>query len=249
MRISLPKPVPIRLRPAKRWAYVILTSGLILSGYAALAIFASEGAAKFLFDFTSPLWSLFAAAGLFQAARSIHRRSVHLASAWYLLSIALLANVLGDLTWAILENVLEEPPFPSIADAFYLAYYPLLMIAIFRMTVKNTSSWERMKTQLDIVAIMLAAALIFWNFSLGSIFLSSLSESFSTLALSLAYPLGDLALLYCVLRLMYHDRRWEDKTARLLLVAAGGITFVTDFIFFFQTARDAYSSGGLLDIG
>jgi len=49
---------------------------------------------------------------------------------WYLLAAGQLAFLGGDLLWDYYERVLHTDPFPSLADASYLAGYPLLAAAV-----------------------------------------------------------------------------------------------------------------------
>ncbi len=46
-------------------------------------------------------------------------------SAWVLLSLALIANAGGFAAYSLFVEGLASPPSPSIADASWLAYYPL----------------------------------------------------------------------------------------------------------------------------
>src|SRR5688572_15932255 len=45
--------------------------------------------------------------------------------AWLILGWSFFMFLLGNLVWAYLELVLRVEPFPSLADVFYLAFYPL----------------------------------------------------------------------------------------------------------------------------
>ena len=47
-------------------------------------------------------------------------------SVWYLFAAGQAASVLGDVVWEIYFYVLHQEPYPSLADVFYLASYPLL---------------------------------------------------------------------------------------------------------------------------
>src|SRR4051812_39150598 len=46
--------------------------------------------------------------------------------AWVLLSANAVFWTAGDLTWTVWLNGLDDPPVPSIADAFYYASYALM---------------------------------------------------------------------------------------------------------------------------
>src|SRR4051794_17818327 len=45
---------------------------------------------------------------------------------WWLMAAGQLTWSVGDAVYCWYEHVLDEPPFPSVADALYLAAYPLL---------------------------------------------------------------------------------------------------------------------------
>jgi len=52
--------------------------------------------------------------------------------AWRLLAAGLLAFFLGQLTFAPYQLVLnQDPPFPSVADVFFMLAYPLFVVALF----------------------------------------------------------------------------------------------------------------------
>src|ERR1035437_9878522 len=62
------------------------------------------------------------------AARVFRRREDR--TAWLLITVGLVAWTGGDLVWTLwLENV-AHPPYPSIADALYLATYPAFYVGL-----------------------------------------------------------------------------------------------------------------------
>ncbi|MFH1524800.1 MAG: hypothetical protein ABIF04_07520, partial [Chloroflexota bacterium] len=77
-----------------------------------------------LSDVISPVVELSAAVALFIAAKSTSVRSKLFSIAWGVIALAMFLYFLGDITWFILEVGLKVPPFPSVADGFYLAFYP-----------------------------------------------------------------------------------------------------------------------------
>ena len=54
-----------------------------------------------------------AAAALFYTARRLVGRA---RKAWIMIAAAMLFNTLGDLSWSVIELVLHQNPFPSVAD-------------------------------------------------------------------------------------------------------------------------------------
>jgi hypothetical protein len=72
------------------------------------------------------LWSSLAlsSAAAIAAGVLMHRPSHRLP--WWLLAIAVTVFAAGDTTYNVLTTLLDEPnPFPSLADVFYLAMYPI----------------------------------------------------------------------------------------------------------------------------
>src|SRR5688572_7438824 len=78
-------------------------------------------------DIVSPIIDFLACAALFIAAKQSAAQSRRLGIAWGMIALSALAFALGDTVWAALELVLNEPPFPSLADVFYLLNYPFLL--------------------------------------------------------------------------------------------------------------------------
>jgi hypothetical protein len=56
--------------------------------------------------------------------------SSKLRSFWRLLAVALAAETIGDVVQAVYDIGLHRSPYPSPADPFYLAFYPLLLLAL-----------------------------------------------------------------------------------------------------------------------
>src|SRR5512142_2376992 len=102
-----------------------ICSLLILAAIAAALLLVPDADQRAKFsDVISAVIDALAAALLLAAARASLKRSRIWALAWGLLALAGLLYAAGDGTWAYLEAYLSEPPFPSLADVFYLAYYP-----------------------------------------------------------------------------------------------------------------------------
>ena len=117
---------------------------------------------------------------------------------------ATLALGIGLLAWAVGDAVLTSqsiggatPPTPSLADAFYLTFYPLAYVAVvlfMRAEVKllSPSKW------LDGIIAGLGAAAVCGAFAFHGILRDSGSSPFGTVT-NLAYPIGDLLLLSLVI--------------------------------------------------
>ena len=202
-----------------------------------------------LLDVISPVVDLFACITLFIAARYSAVRSKRAAMAWGTIAAAMLIYSLADITWAILEVGLKAQPFPSIADAFYLAFYPVFLMGVFLLPDKPATASEQITKVLDIGIILLAAILGFWNFLIGPIILSLVGKPLLEQAILLAYPVGDLVLFGALLRIIYNQSEEQDETSIYFLAGTLLAMIVTDSIYSYQSLLETYVSGGLVDIG
>src|SRR5689334_7639754 len=77
--------------------------------------------------------------------------------AWFVLGLAVAAQTLGDTTWFYLEVILQQQPFPSLADGFFLAFYPLTLLGLLMLPSAPLKSTERLRLLLDLAIIMITA--------------------------------------------------------------------------------------------
>ncbi len=127
-------------------------------------------------------------------ARGLTRRSGRLVP--LTLGFSLLSWGLGDLALTIESLGGATPPTPSIADAFYLAFFPLAYVGIvlfIRGEVRrlSTPSW------LDSAIAALGAAAVCATFAFHSLLHTAGGDGLEV-ATNLAYPVGDLLLLALV---------------------------------------------------
>ncbi|KUK72819.1 MAG: PAS domain S-box, partial [Methanobacterium sp. 42_16] len=115
-------------------------------------------------DITGPVIEILVIMGLFYAAYASKNQGQHVQIAWILMGVAFSFTALGDITWAILELVFSTNPFPSVADIFYLAFYPLFALGIYFMPRDKFSSSDRYKIILEMGIILLTVGLLLWVF-------------------------------------------------------------------------------------
>jgi HD-GYP domain-containing protein (c-di-GMP phosphodiesterase class II) len=241
---------PQVLRPVFRFRYAVIAAGVILLGMAAVVVFIPANEARQNFaDGIYPAINFLASIALFYAARQSFIHSRRLGLAWSILTVAQLSYALADLAWFILEAILHQSPYPSIADVFYLAYYPLLLLGILLFPGKHFSTRGWLETALDFTIIMLVACLGFWNYLLGPLASYGSADPWLKQILSLAYPVGDLILFWALMFLAYRRSQEQDRGPIYLLCAAVTIMIVTDCIYSYETLADTYVSGGLVDLG
>ena len=166
-------------------------------------------------------------------------------AAWTLLTLGLLGFAVGDLYYSLVLTGDGEPPTVSPADAGYLSIYPAAyagLVLLLRARAPRLG-WALC---LDGLVCALACAAIGAALVLGIV--ASTNGSFSTVAVNLAYPVGDLAMLAFVVVVAVVTGRGGGATWKLL-AAAFGIYAVTDGIYLYQVALGTYREFTLLDAG
>ena len=180
-----------------------------------------------------------AAAGcLVRAARIRHERA-----AWLALGIALVSTTCGDVIYDFGYG--GSPPFPSVADACYLGFYPASYLGIVllirgRISSFNASLW------LDGLTAALAAGAVGAS-AILEVVVSSTHGSPIVVLTNLSYPLGDIVLL-ALLVFVFAVSGWRPGRAWLLIGAALLLNAIGDGIYLYSSANGTYVEGGMLDV-
>lgn len=128
----------------------------------------------------------------------IHRAQAR--RAWWLLGLGVATFIVGDDLYSIRNLLLHaETLFPSYTDAVYLGMYPLLIGGLVLLVRRRTPHGDR-ESLIDAAILTGGVGLLSWVVLIDPLVTS---EQLSTMErlVSMAYPLGDLALLAVVLRL------------------------------------------------
>ncbi len=157
-----------------------------------------------------------------------------------LLGAGLLAWAIGDVVWTLESS----PSSASVADAFYLAFYPLACLALIA-SVRAQVGRIKPSVWLDGAMAGLGAAAICAVITLDTI-AGSIGGSAVSVTVNLAYPIGDLVLLGLAVGAVVIVPR---APARLLLFAAGcALMAIGDTVYLYQSSAGTYRVGTLLDV-
>ncbi|VVB65189.1 Methanogenesis regulatory histidine kinase FilI [uncultured archaeon] len=192
---------------------------------------------------------LAAACLLYAARRSVGRSR----SAWTVLAVAQIANTVGEALWTVIEGGLHQNPFPSLADAGFLIFYPLMFYPLFAVGAflqpdVPLTSRERLKILLDAGIVIIAATSLFWVFLIAPVIASNEAINLR-LALSVAYPVMDLVLFVALMEVLSRKLRSPGKDPLFFIVLSIAVVILTDVIFSVQIRDGTYVSGSLLDTG
>ncbi|WP_307249244.1 GGDEF domain-containing protein [Catenuloplanes indicus] len=145
---------------------------------------------------------------------------------WALFAAGQACAVAGDLLWLYYENIAFIDPFPSPADAFYLAEYPLLTAALLVLSRRHRTADDHL-ARLDSTMLVAGLALPYWVLLIAPA-LSSGESTLGTL-IALGYPLGDVLLLGGVVRLLVvsgaRNTSFRLVTAAVLTLLIADVTF------------------------
>ena len=86
------------------------------------------------------------------------------ARAWRLVSLANFSFFIGTVLWIYYENYLGVQPYPSWADAGYLAFYPLMFMGLLSLADKFRSAEERLNFWLDSSVVAIGGSMVLWYF-------------------------------------------------------------------------------------
>jgi len=176
------------------------------------------------------------------------RTSGRIRKAGMVFAAAMLFNTLGDISWSIMEVILHQEPFPSVADIGYLMFYPLFALGIFLLPDAPLSSREKIKILLDAAIVIVSVALVFWVLLIGPIVISIQTFDWGAF-ISLAYPVMDLVLFIALIELLFKKLANLEQGPIILLAAGCATQILTDSIFSIETQKGTFVSGGILDNG
>jgi signal transduction histidine kinase len=165
---------------------------------------------------------------------------------WRLMALALSAEALGDVIQAIYDVALRHSPYPSLADPFYLAFYPLLLLALLRVPVAAATPTKLQKTMLDGATIVIGGGAIVWYFVLGPTAVDG-GQSTLAVAVSVAFPAGDLFLLAGLAALLLRQSPEALRLPLKLITVAVLLGIVADILYGYGQLHGSYHAGDWID--
>ena len=166
---------------------------------------------------------------------------------WSLIAAGAGCWAFGQALWSCYDLGTNGPtPFPSLADVGFLAFPLLALTGLLVRPAAALARHGRLRVVLDGILVAASLFALSWVTAFGQT-LSGGGEPFS-LAVSLAYPIGDLLLLTVTLLVVTH----ASESARLglwLLATAFAALSIADSGFAYLTAVGQFGTGNLIDAG
>lgn len=228
-----------------------LLLAVVCGGYAVGAAlnWGSEEVAEIMGDFGLSAAGLLAAVSCYSYARAIDSRE---RPAWLLFAFSSLMGASGNAVWGWYEVILGQAvPKPSLADFAFLCFAPPAIVGLLVLAKRPVTRAGWVCLGLDSWLIGGSLLTLSWSLALAHAAQTAQSGapgSVPRAALSLAYPLLDIALVSMVLVL--HFRRSEtNRSAVNTAIAALALTVLSDALFTSPLLSAEYQSGQLLDAG
>lgn len=224
---------------------VRVAAGLGVLGLAACIVhgtvgFGSAAAESWFTSYVYPLLFLAPAALLFLKARA-HRGE---RATWILLGTAYVLWALAFAFSSIAAAGGTTLAIPSIADALWLGYYPLVFVALLRLARSRSIRLSRVAVLDGLIGAMAVAA-VAAAVVVGPV-VSAVSGAPLVVATLLAYPLGDLALTLVVLTIGA-QLGWRPGRDWLVIGAALTLQVGADVVYSYRSATGSWQFGTLID--
>ena len=166
---------------------------------------------------------------------------------WWLLTAALGCYTIGNLSHATYW-LFDIDPFPSVGDAFFLAFYPLVFAAV--LTVVRAAAvrvpWARLG--LDTLILLLGFGAFFWFCVIAPTAAAPHDPDLLRYVLAQSYiGLNCVTLLACGVLLMHSGATPIPRRAMLLLTLGFSSMSVADIVWAMSKVGGDYLPGGLSD--
>src|SRR5438105_8609689 len=165
---------------------------------------------------------------------------------WALMSISAGLWSAGEVVWSIYEvGMGVQVPYPSLADAGFLAAVPFAVAGIRAFWSKPRGTSARWRVWFDGVIVALALTSTAWAFGLKSVWLSDSP----TRILDLAYPVSDI--LIGTILILAIRRASQQQAGRMAFLLAGVASYsIADSAFAYLSAQGTFGAvGNVIDTG
>ncbi|MBT8243172.1 MAG: GHKL domain-containing protein [Nitrosopumilus sp.] len=176
-------------------------------------------------------------------AVKLYRQKNYQAKGFALFAVAAAFWFIAEQIWQLYDHVWEGEPFPSEADIFYLAAYPLMTAFLFlslKPVIRKTGRNVWIFATVLAVSFLIPSVLAAYDDMFGE-------EAFAT-GIALAYPiLGSIQVIPAIVGIMYLTK--QGASLSWMLILFGFIIYgVADTFFLFAELDGTYYDGHPVDL-
>jgi diguanylate cyclase (GGDEF)-like protein len=166
---------------------------------------------------------------------------------WSWVAAALVARSLGFVLWLTVVRPQRPVPVPSVADAAWLAMYPLILVGVV-LLARRRARLLTTSLALDGAVAVLAAASLAVGLLYPTLVTIAAAPGATAVAVDLAYPVLDVMLIVVVIGLLVVFGRRPPPAARAL--AAGVVGFAAvDAVYLYLVTADTWRPGTPISSG
>lgn len=227
--------VPVGVRVLQ----TVLVAGVVVELLWLLLEPGTENAFRDLYFFTS---LLIIAVVLF-AWKAIWSR--HDRWAWACMAIGLAIWSVADVYYTAVIALMDEAPYPSVADWTYLIFYPFACVAAI-LLLRTRVRRPPLKVWMDALLVALGVAAYIWL--AGPQLFADPEASPAANFMNIANPGSDLILM-CLLIGILGVMGWRADAMWWLLFAGAIVLWLTDTAWMLGVAESSYDVGAIIDFG
>ena len=170
----------------------------------------------------------------------VRRNKVASPLPWYLFAVGVFLNASGILVEAYVSWNVAEPPYPSMADVFWLALYPGIFIGL-ALIIRRRSAGRDWATLVDATTISTGLGLLCWVYLVHPAAIAETDSRLSHVAV-MAYPVADVVVLAMLVRLLVGA---GDRSPSYFLMVSSVVAFLVGDIGWAMTYQLAWEPGNV----
>ncbi len=223
------------MRRVSGWTLYLVVAGLLAVAYFLLP--------------STPLTKLFLYNGLGLSAvvaviAGVRRHRPQRPLPWYLFAAGQASFLTADVIYYVLADVMHIEAFPSLADPFYQAMYPLVILGLVLLT-RHILPGRDLPSLLDATIIAICGFVLLWVFIMDGYATDSALGGLGKFIL-LAQPTFDVLLLAVAVRLAAVVRTAVPAMG-MLAVGVSGL-LIADVSYGLAQLTSGYQTGGFIDL-
>lgn len=239
--------------PAPRQGAVTIKEAAIVAAFLTFAVYLvwwtklqfssdHEDLQNYLFNLLYGLPPALAALAVVATGRMAAFRGGAIGRVKLQIAASLLAFGIGQIVWTYFNLALStDLPSPSVADAFYLAYYVFMVMAMIGLLVLNRGSAASKYLMYVLPVSMIATGAV-----LAVILPASLESGIGLLTMNTVYVVGDIAIItLAAVNLLAGGGLMAEAVAFLL--AGTALVSVGDVIYAYRSGIGVYWNGDISD--
>jgi len=177
---------------------------------------------------------------VFGAYRAIRTKDRYF---WLLLFVGFALALAGQLAYSYFQLALRVSPYPSVADALWLAANAAWLVAlVYRMSLlRGKAALSTLRFAFDLSIVMVVIASVGWHVLIRRL-LEAPGDP-AAAAVSVLYPAIDMALLFATVSLLLASRALPAQSDVSLLIVGFLAQTIADLTYAYSSLQGAYVSG------